>query len=177
MDPHTALGLASAILQIIDFSSKIVSGANEIHSSTSGMTSDLEDSEKAITSLRTLTKRLNVNTTGAPLSADDRSLLETKRGCEDISQEIEAVIRSTKSTWMSGSKRASFMVSVKTLRRKGKLETLEEQLGRYRTKIMEYILVTISCGSLLVFFAWTRPYHGYRGSAMICRTRTNYSIH
>ncbi|KAG6358210.1 hypothetical protein INS49_014094 [Diaporthe citri] len=143
MDPVSALGLTSAILQVIDFSSKLISGAAEVYSSASGTTVQFEDSDRAIESLRNLTRRLDVRNTGSPLSSEERSLLETKRGCEDLSRDIQAIINSTKSR-DTRSKRVSVMVSWRAMRRKGKFKTLEERLERYRTQAQEYLLATMS---------------------------------
>lgn len=147
MDPLSALGLASAILQIIDFSSKLVSGAAEVYSSASGTTVKFEDSDKSIESLRSLTRRLDVNITGGPLSSEERSLLETKHGCEQLSRDIQAIINSTK-TRDTRSKRSSVVVSWRVMRRKGKLKILEERLDRYRAQVKEYLLATMRCSMI-----------------------------
>lgn len=144
MDPVSSLGLASAILQVIDFSSKLISGAAEVYSSASGTIVKFEDSDKAIESLRSLTRRLDVRNMGGPLSSEDRSLLETKHGCEDLSRDIQAIVKSTK-TAGTKSRRVSVMVSWRALRRKGKLKTLEERLDRYRAQAQEYLLATMRC--------------------------------
>lgn len=147
MDPVSALGLTSAILQIIDFSSKLISGAAEVYSSASGTIVKFEDSDRAIESLRTLTRRLDVRNTGSPLSSEERSLLETKHGCEDLSRDIQAIIDSTK-TRGTRSKRASVVMSWRAMRRKEKLKTLEERLGRYRAQAQEYLLATMRCSMI-----------------------------
>lgn len=146
MDPLTALGLASAILQIVDFSSKLVSGAVEAYSSASGTTVEFEDSERVTESLKDLTRQLNVRTTGAPLSAEDRRILEMKQGCQDLSRDIQDIVKSTKSK-QPGSKRASFLVSWKTLKHRGKLKMLEQRLDRYRSQIRDYLLATMRYGT------------------------------
>lgn len=142
MDPLSALGLVSAIVQVIDFSSKLISGAAEVYSSASGTTAGFEDSDRAIRSLRNLTRRLDVRTTGDPLSSEDRSLLEVKHGCEDLSRDILRLISSTK-TQSPTSKRDSFVVSWRAMRRKGKLKQLEGRLDRYRAQAQEYLLATM----------------------------------
>jgi hypothetical protein len=148
MDPLSALGLASAILQVIDFSSKLISGAAEVYSSVSGTTAELEDSDRAVKSLRSLTRRLDVRVTDGALSSEDRNLLEIKRGCEQLSRDIQTTIDSTK-TKNKGSWRASFLVSLRAMRRKGKLKTLEERLDRHRAQAQEYLLATMRCSGFL----------------------------
>lgn len=144
MDPLSALSLACGILQVIDFSSKFISGATEVYLSTSGTTIKFEDSDKAAQSLRNLTRRLDVRSTGGPLSSEERCLLGIKHGCEELSQEIQGIISSA-TTRKRGSRRASFLVSWRALKHKGKLKTLEERLGQYRAQAQEYLLATIRC--------------------------------
>lgn len=142
MDPLSALGLASAILQIVDFSSKLISGATEIYSSASGTTAEFEDSDRSIESLRSLTRRLDVPTPVGSLSSEDHNLLQIKRGCEQLSQEIQSIISSSK-TKKRESKSASLVASFKAMRRKGKLKSLEERLDRYRAQAQEYLWATM----------------------------------
>lgn len=146
MDPLSALGLTSAILQIIDFSSKLISGAAEIYSSGSGTTIAFEDSERAVESLRNLTRRLDVRTSGGPLSREDHRLLEIKDGCEVLSRDIQAIISSTRAK-SPGSRRESLLASWKAMRRKGKLKTLEERLDRHRAQVQEYLMAAMRCST------------------------------
>lgn len=142
MDPLSALGLTSAILQIIDFSSKLISGAAEIYSSASGTTAQFEDSDRTIQSLENLTRRLDVRTTGGPLSIQERNLLQVKHGCEGLSRDIQSIISSTK-TKKPESKLASWAASWRVMRRRGKLKKLEGRLDRYRAQVQEYLFATM----------------------------------
>lgn len=72
MDPVTALGLASAVIQVIDFSTKLVSGTVEAYTSAPGTTVEFEDSARVIRSLRGFTGRLDLRTTNATLSPDEK---------------------------------------------------------------------------------------------------------
>lgn len=138
MDPLTALGLASAILQIVDFSSKLVHGAKEAYSSASGTTTELEDSEIGVNSLKRLTRQLDVDVTAAHLSTEDKNLIDLKKGCEKLSGEIEDIVQATK-VKKSGSKRASLEVSLKAMSRKKKIASLEGRLTKYRSQILEHM--------------------------------------
>lgn len=147
MDPLSALGLTSAILQIIDFSAKLISGAAEIYSSASGTTIAFEDSDRTIESLRNLTRRLDVRTSGGPLSREDRRLLEIKDGCEVLSRDVQAIISAIRPK-NPGSRRESLLASWKTMRRKGKLKTLEERLDRHRAQVQEYLMAAMRCSTI-----------------------------
>lgn len=142
MDPLSALSLACGILQVVDFSSRLIFGAVEIYSSASGTTAEFEDSDRAVESLRNLTRRLDVHATNGALSSEDRNLLAIKSGCQELSREIQEIINSTK-TKKRKSKRASCLVSWRAMRRRAKLKSLGERLDRYRKQAQEYLLATM----------------------------------
>lgn len=139
MDPLTALGLASAILQVVDFSSRLISGAKQAYASASGTTSEIEDSEIMITSLSALGRRLDVHVTGAHLSTEDENLLDLKKGCEELSREINGIVQATK-VKKPGSRRESFKVALKAIPRKKTIASLEARLNKYRSQLLEYML-------------------------------------
>lgn len=58
MDPLTAIGLASAIVQFVDFSYTLVSEAREMYSSAKGARAEHDEADSAIDRLRDLTSRL-----------------------------------------------------------------------------------------------------------------------
>jgi hypothetical protein len=145
MDPFTAIGLASAIVQFVDFSSKLISGAAEIRSSGRETTAELQDTETVINHLKTLVARVR-----QPLSAangvvpDEYSNLEKlKQGCEQVCDELQAIVQSTK-VRKAGSRRAAFVSIWKAQRSKGKLASLHSRLDRYKIEIMGELLAMMS---------------------------------
>ncbi|ROV90353.1 hypothetical protein VMCG_09737 [Cytospora schulzeri] len=88
-----AIGLASAIVQFVDFSSKLLSGAREIYSSASGASAEHDGADLAIDTLGYLTRRLpSVITPRHAMTSDDEMLLKLKAGCEGVSDELKKIL-------------------------------------------------------------------------------------
>jgi hypothetical protein len=58
MDPLTALGIGANVIQLVDFSIKIISHTNQIYKAADGMVDDLRDVEKLATDLSTCNRLL-----------------------------------------------------------------------------------------------------------------------
>ena len=139
MEALAAIGLASAIVQFVDFSSRLIAGAKEAYTSASGMTAASEDSDVLINNLKDLTGRLKVRTTGNVLSAEDERLIALKRGCEKLSCELQEVLQKTRAR-KKGSKLSSIKASLKAQSQREKLASLEKRLDSYRSEILGQIL-------------------------------------
>lgn len=146
MDPVTAIGFASAIVQFVAFSWELVSGAREVLSSAKGMTVATESLDKKIEYLQVLTRKLRVSVPaqvpGVSLSDEDRLLIGIEKGCEDISREVSKIIDSSKSK-RQGSKTQSIRVAYAAFRKKGKMRALEERVAQCRSHILEYLTLTM----------------------------------
>ena len=57
MDPFTAIGLASAIVQFVDYASKLVKGTIEIYGSATGDTAETGSLKLVTQKLRDLTQK------------------------------------------------------------------------------------------------------------------------
>lgn len=134
MDPFTAIGLASDIVQFVDFSSTLVSGAREIYSSASGARTEHDEADLAIDRLRDLTRRLPRVVPIQTLTPDDRRLLSLKTGCEGVSDELEKILEAGRAR-TPGSKRSSFRASWNNIRNRDKLANLQSRLDRYRGEV------------------------------------------
>ncbi|KAG4428637.1 hypothetical protein IFR05_015881 [Cadophora sp. M221] len=89
LDPLTALGVASNVLSVIDFSGKIISGAISIYGSADGASKDYADMESVTVDLTEMSRKLSHDiktlalTTGAAathLSGSPPSKLKVKSG-------------------------------------------------------------------------------------------------
>ena len=58
MDPLTAIGLASSIVQFVDYGTKLIGGAREIYHSTTGTTAQNETLELVATEMKEWSSRL-----------------------------------------------------------------------------------------------------------------------
>lgn len=134
MDPFTAIGLASAIVQFVDFSSTLVSGAREIYSSASGARTEHDEADLAIDRLRDLTRHLPHVVPTQTMTAGDRRLLALKEGCEVVFDELASILEAGRAK-TPGSKRSSLRASLRNIRNKDKFATLQSRLDRYRQEV------------------------------------------
>ena len=105
LDPLTALGLAGNIVQFVDFSSKIVSKARDIHNSANGSLPENIDTETVAQSLRVLYSNIAPQL-DSPSSAQEEILNKLCIGCDNIAQELlqalgKLTIQGKRTKWKS----------------------------------------------------------------------------
>ena len=136
MDPLTALGLAGNIVQFVDFSSKLLCGAYEVYSSTSGATADLDT---VIKDLQAATRRLSPPSS-KPRTDDEIALSSLVSNCRKLSEDIQKVLDKLQSK-NPHQKWASLRVAWSSMRKREKLVSLETRLNRYRSEILVRISI------------------------------------
>lgn len=135
MEALAAIGLASAIVQFVDFSSTLVSGAREIYSSASGAKTESDAADQSIDRLRDLTRRLPRIVLTAAMTPDEKRLVALKDGCHDVSHELGEILGAGRAK-TPGSKRASLRASWNTIRNTKKVANLQSRLDRYRAEVL-----------------------------------------
>lgn len=140
MDPFSALSLACAIVQFVDFGSKLIKGTTEIYGSTAGATSQDESLKFVTEKLKALTFSLYCGAS-SPQSALEKGLQELAEECRKLSKElldhlkkttakdsslIESAAAAWKSAWYGGDKKDLV----------NRLESCEKQLHLHLTAIM-----------------------------------------
>lgn len=138
-----AVGLASAILTFVDFSSKIIAGSYDIYTSASGSSDENVDLRRVTEDLQLLTQRLNptrATIIPAVQTNDDVVLAELARNCQQVAAELLAMLK-TLQTQTPNSKRDSLRVALRSLRKKREVESLEKRLERYRRQIFDRTLL------------------------------------
>lgn len=150
LDPLTALGLASNIVQLITFTGSIISKSNEIANSAQGGTVENLELEAITANLQTLSSQIITprphHDEGGRESASVRQattqLRELCEGCSEISQELLEVIRQ-----IGGRKRSknwsSFRQALLSVWKEKKIEALSKRLERYRRQIDTALLVSL----------------------------------
>ncbi|KUJ18696.1 uncharacterized protein LY89DRAFT_774731 [Mollisia scopiformis] len=144
LDPLTALGLASNIVQTVQFTSDLISKSREYHVDGS-LVKQLE-LEAITVNLRTLSQDLVVPGSGGVRAAKtERQLRELCIGCQEVSDELLVTVQSLKvrgfhNTW------TSFRQALKSVWKEEKIKTLEERLERYRRQIDTTLLISIREG-------------------------------
>ncbi|OCL12856.1 hypothetical protein AOQ84DRAFT_372705 [Glonium stellatum] len=102
MDPLTALGFASNIIQIVDFTVKIISRGHELYDSADGILKDHAILEDAANNLSKLCvklerlKKLSALSKYGKLSAADEQLLKLSKKSEEASTEIATALERVK---------------------------------------------------------------------------------
>lgn len=87
MDPFTALTLACAVVQFVDFGFKLLKSTTEIHDSTTGATSQDETIESVTRKLKDLTLDLN-HDISSPQSPLEKRVQELAEECRKLSEEL-----------------------------------------------------------------------------------------
>jgi hypothetical protein len=94
MDPFTALSLAAAIVQFLDFSTKIVKGAREVYFSTTGSTEENASVELVVTEMRSWFLKLAYSDHGG--TKEEEAICTLAAECQKISGQILDLIKKTK---------------------------------------------------------------------------------
>jgi len=137
LDPLTAIGLASAIVQFVDFSSRLVSETKELYHSTEGNSTKNEELQAVTEDLRELCKTLNSAQGRAPgiePSTDELALLELSGSCNFVADELIAVLEKLR-VKSAHEKWGSFKMALKGARKKEKIESIRARLDRVQSQL------------------------------------------
>jgi hypothetical protein len=146
MDPLTAFGLVANIIQLVDFSSKLISEGREIYNSSDGEL--LDHSELKIVSKDLSRLALQVENASKALGSR-RKLSEAEQDQARLGQECHRVasdlLRALDDLKMKGSNRRwnSFRQALLTVWNRDKIERLEKRLDRFRQELVASVLVTL----------------------------------
>ena len=140
MDPLTALGLASNVIQVVDFSIRLVSKGVEIYKD--GSLAENVDAEEITQSLKGLNGKLQRSIQdskcGGPLSEEDQSLMGLCANCESVANQLLTRLGQIKVT---GKHRK--WKSVRQALKKDEVEELARRLGMYRSEINLNVTVSL----------------------------------
>jgi len=147
MDPLTALGLASNVIQVVDFSARLVSKGYKIYKSADGSLVENADAEAVTNSLNVLTAKLQHSfndgqKTPGQLSQDDQSLMDLCEKCTNVADQLLGKFDRVKITgryrkWKSARQ------ALKSVTSKGDLEQIANTLEMYRSEIHLHITVSL----------------------------------
>lgn len=140
MDPISAIGFASSVVQLITFTSDLLSKAGEIHSSTDGALIENLELEAITESLQVLNQ--DVTSGARSLTRADKQLKELCDGCQKVTKDLLQIIRSLKGS-SSHVRWNSFRQAVLTVRKEKEVQALCNRLERYRRQIDTTLLFTL----------------------------------
>lgn len=93
MEPFAALSLAAGIVQFVDFSSRLIHSAKEIHQSANGITEESKSLESVVKEMRSLSLRLDPPVTGEQ-GDDEKALRRLAAECRILSDQIQELLKS-----------------------------------------------------------------------------------
>ena len=141
MDPLTAFSLACGVIQVVDFSIKVLAKCKEIHDH--GALAEHQEVEEITNHLTDLRMDTSLpQSSGSTQSPDDRELRELAKTCSTTAEQLVAKLQTLK---IEGphKKREAFFKTVKALREKREIHDLEKRLNRHRSVLDTKILVTL----------------------------------
>lgn len=137
LDPLTAIGLASAIVQFVDFGSKLISETKELSHSVDGSSTQNEERQAVTEDLRELCKNLSSSQSRAPSakpSTDELALLELSGSCKVVADELVAVLEKLR-VKSAHEKWGSFKMALKGAMKKEKIESIRVRLDRIQSQL------------------------------------------
>jgi len=147
MDPLTALSLASSVIQIVDFSSKIISKSYQIYGSADGITGDTADIRTVTKHLKSihddLATRLQQRSSSGTLDEDEKALVTICEECRLIGEDLLKCLRTLEVTWGRFEKWKSVWKAFESMWKKGDLDALAAKLGKFQQQLNNRLLLSI----------------------------------
>ena len=146
MDPLTAFSLACGVIQVVDFSTKIIGKYRELRKL--GASSEYKEMESIANHLTDLATGLKLPSTiqnpgSAPqLYHDDLELLNLAQQCSETATRLRDELQKF-SIQGQGRKRDAFRKSVKIIWRSSAIENIQRSLERYRRILDTRILISL----------------------------------
>jgi hypothetical protein len=139
-----ALGLASNIVQFVDFGIKLFSEARDLcESAQESRTEDLE-LESVTLDLKKFAQSLHPTAQPGPapksLSADDIALQKLAISCEKLASELLKLLDDLKVKGQHNRRWKSFRQALRHVRKEEKINKLEERLERFQKQITTHLV-------------------------------------
>jgi hypothetical protein len=154
MDPLSALSVAAAVVQFVDFTSGLLSSTYSIYTSKTGDTKPHADLQTITTSLENVSNALLRSLTEAETqkggkagsSKNDEDLARLCRECSSIADEL---LRALSKLRGQGNHNIwnSFCQALRTVWKQPEISALQMRLKEYREQISMIILVSVRYGS------------------------------
>jgi hypothetical protein len=146
MDPLSAFGLAVNIIQIVDFSSKLIADTAEVYNSADGELAEHSEirliTENLSQYIKELDEALQAKSLQRNLSQRENDQRQLGRECKGVATELLAALGKLK---VQGSHRRwnSFRQALSTIWQKDKIDALEMRLNRFREQMVMSTLSTL----------------------------------
>jgi hypothetical protein len=153
MDPISAVGFAASIITFIDFGYKVVTGTLEVLKT--GSLSENTHISIVINDFHAVVKPL----ASLPAGKSDHEVALRELGvkCRDLSQKLVDLLERLK-TSPNGSTWKSVRAALRSMRKRGEIRELEDQLGKYRSEIMTRLAFILKYAPYCIFLAAVNLY-------------------
>lgn len=146
MEPLTALSLASNVIQIVDFRTRVISKSSELYKSHDGRLVQHTDIATTASDLKQLTTKLSegIATPLVPtvLSEDEFALHVLCKGCIDVSLELQSGLNKLQ-VQGAPSKWKSLRKALKSIWTKEHIAELQTRLAGYRERLDSRVLIDL----------------------------------
>lgn len=145
LDPFSALGLASNIVQFVDFSSKLISESYGLYKSagSSAETTELKTITSDLNQLSVKLQELSHTSLNPPGSSDEKALRDPAASCNGVAAELLTILRDLE-VESPHQKWQSFRQALKTVMRKENIEGLEHRIDLFRQQIIVRLVDILS---------------------------------
>jgi hypothetical protein len=145
LDPMSAIGLAANIIQFVDFGCRLLSEANEIYHSATGVTGDNTELQRIAESLSRLSERLITPTSESkkPLSSPEEEIRGIATLCKEISDELLSTINRMKVVEGPHRRWRSFRHALEGIWKRDKIVGLHKKLDELRSQLSVHIITHI----------------------------------
>ena len=137
MEAFSALSLASAVIQFVDFGASLLGESHEIHQSAVGASKDHVAMEEIYENLSRLIDKLAVSSQmiGYECSKEDEALAVLATSCRGVAHEFLAIVQKLKVQGDSHRKWKSFLQALRTVWKKQDIKTLRKRLDGFSSQL------------------------------------------
>jgi len=152
LDPLTALSVAAAVVQFVDFGNKLLVKGHELHKSPDGASVGNSELEIIAKELQQLIHRLSqplpsMEVQGTALNDSEAALVNLSQQCSNVADELLCTLRKLKVVEGSSNRRwKSFRQALKCLWRKEEVEAMVNRLQGFRERLNLHVLVSMRYG-------------------------------
>jgi hypothetical protein len=156
MEPLSALGVATAVVQFLDFTGKVVAGTYKIHTAKSGTETTLQDVTTSLTRVNVELRKTLRCPTPRSSSSHDQDILLLGKTCDDLGARLlstlDKIHESLKDKHENGvvvkkqdrpAAFASFRAALLTVWKQSEIDTLCRDLESHRSQISLLILASL----------------------------------
>ena len=150
MDPFSAISLASAVVQFLDFSCKLITEGHELYKSSHGTLQKYIELERIAIDIRThnnaIREKDRLSNSTRPLSEDEKAIQGLSLECRRIAGDLLTVLKQLKTRSPHG-KWDSFHKALLSAWKRGTIEDLSRRLAQAQVQINSRLIAMMRSAS------------------------------